>query len=269
MRKRYLPLLLALAVLFAGGPRGAMAEEPPRFGSFGEAVDAAGEHPALGGNSEYMAVVLEKDGRYYRAVAWLDDRARELDEASLLAGDFRADVHAFFDHVWSLPVSYVEVFTARPKEQAELDALAGKTAGELEEAGYIAVSSFPAPEEGRIVFRMSDGLYEYEFTAEGDAARYAELQEEDALHGLPLAGGRFAGLSPFATDLRYRADGEVEPEEDPFAEIPWLQAIDEAYGDGASAGDVDREALVRSLTEAYPEDAELITQIVDTYWADW
>jgi hypothetical protein len=39
-------------------------------------------------------------------------------------------------YVKTLPISYSEAFTADPMSQMEMDALVGKTIGELREAGY-------------------------------------------------------------------------------------------------------------------------------------
>lgn len=43
---------------------------------FRDAVDAAGEYAAVGGDIDYLSVVAERDGRYYRTVTILDDRAK-------------------------------------------------------------------------------------------------------------------------------------------------------------------------------------------------
>ena len=168
--KKWLSLFLALTMLLSVSS--VMASETvqmPEFTVFREAVDAAGEDPILGGTSEHMAVILEKDGHYYRVVAMLDEKAKELDEAISAAEDIDAAFDAFYDYVWTLPVTSIEVFTAEPKSQETLDALVGKTFGELEEMGYVCTSSGTGGEEDLIIFEMSDGLYAYEFVA--DAGR--------------------------------------------------------------------------------------------------
>ena len=98
----------------------------------------------IGGDDQHYVVAMEKDGAYIRLVADLDDEARRLGEATLEyvdADTLEAAFNAYNEYVKTLPVAYEEEITAAPLTQEELDALAGKTLQELEDAGYEHVSS--------------------------------------------------------------------------------------------------------------------------------
>ena len=70
--KKIIAVILALALLCT--VCGTLAEEP-QFATFGDAVAAAGEEPVSGGTDEYMTVIVEKDGKFFRVVTMLDDEA--------------------------------------------------------------------------------------------------------------------------------------------------------------------------------------------------
>lgn len=265
MKKMPVALLLVLAILLnACGVLAAEAE--PAFPTFGDAVAAAGEEPVIGGNSEYMAVIVPVDGQYYRVVANLDDQAKELDAAISEAEDISAAFDTYYAYVYTLPVSYAEAFIAQPKEQAELDALTGKTIAELEAEGYVTSSSGTAGEEDLIAFWMSDGLYEYELIVDADFDTYEEKQEQDELETLVVRSGRYFGISTRATDLHVHMDGTVEQQEDAWEEASsWLMEIVEAFQAIQNGEEVDLDALFATLTEANPEAAESIAEFMEMY----
>ena len=79
--------------------------------------------------------MTETEGKYYRSVAEMDDKAREL-QAAITEADLdhlEAAFAAADDYIKTLPIAYSEMFTAEPMGQAEIDALIGKTLGELRE----------------------------------------------------------------------------------------------------------------------------------------
>ena len=115
------------------------------------------------GDDQHYVVAMEKDGAYIRLVADLDDEARRLGEATLEyvdADTLEAAFNAYNEYVKTLPVAYEEEITAAPLTQEELDALAGKTLQELEDAGYEHVSS-EMGENDEATYTVSLGLYEY------------------------------------------------------------------------------------------------------------
>ena len=80
--------------------------------SFRDTVEAAGESVSVGGDIDYLAAVMEKDGKYIRVVTLLDDHARKLYMAAM-APDASGDAFETFNaYAWSLPVSYTEEITA-------------------------------------------------------------------------------------------------------------------------------------------------------------
>ncbi len=211
--KKFLMVLAAVTVLFSAS---AFAENPPvpaDWGSmnFRDAVNAAGEYAAVGGNIDYLAFAAEKDGRYYRAVTILDDRAKELFMATMAPGDSDAAFEAFNAYAWSLPVCYTEEITAKPKDQAELDAQTGKTVGELLEEGY----SFYGISGGvdlPTVVDLSSGLFIYEFETDASFEQYREDGEWDDVESMIVKSGKLSASLSIATDPDYLADGTYEPQ---------------------------------------------------------
>ena len=210
MKKNWLFCIIALCMLCVS--LGALASEAPSFDTFGDAVKAAGEDAVVAGSSDYTAVIVQKDGEVYRVVTFHDDKARQMDEAVFEAEDFEAARNAFYDYVYSLPVDRVEKFTAKPKDQAELDALAGKTIAELEQMGFIT-SSYGSGGEDVIEFDMSDGLYEYTFVVDADYDTFERKNESDEPGTLVVVSGRYARISNMALNLYYHADGTVDAPE--------------------------------------------------------
>ena len=207
--KKIIATILTLTLLCAACA--ALAEGETRYANFGEALDAAGEDAVVGGGEDYLAVIVEKDGRYLRVVTKLDDKAMEMDEAAMEAeDDMDALIQAFDDYVRTLPVSYTEEFTVQPKAQAELDALVGKTIGDLEEAGYEYAEFGTEGDENTIVFKMADGLYNYDCLVDSNFEDFTRRQENDDFDSLVIKSVTFTGASLFATDLNYHADGTVE-----------------------------------------------------------
>ncbi len=265
MKKALIAWFLTLVFIVTACGACASETEPPVFATFGDAVRAAGEEPVMGGGSDYMAVIIENNGQYFRLVTEFDDHAMELGEAISQAEDISAAFDAFYDYVYTLPISYGEMFTAKPIEQAELDALNGKTVAELEQEGYLYMSSSTGAEDDPVLFQMAYDLYEYQFTADADTALYEEKSENDTLDTLTLRDGRLTGPSRMAAELRYHADGTVEPEEEPFAGLDWLEKLTEAIEAAQNGEAVDLEGVLSSLAEEYPEAADMIHQILEMY----
>ena len=113
---------------------------------------------------EVYGELMEKDGKYIRVVTLPDDRTRQLYMDLMTADDPGEAYEAYHSYAWSLPVSYVEKITAQPKEQAELDALAGKTVGELEKEGYEIYGSGGGTGLPTTV-DLTYGFFDYEFEA--------------------------------------------------------------------------------------------------------
>lgn len=186
-------------------------EDRPLFTSFRDAVEAAGEDAAVGGGTEYLTVVAEKDGRYYRTVTILDDRAKELYTAAMAAADSDAGLEAFQTYAWSLPVCYTEEITEKPKDQAELDAQTGKTVGELLEEGY-AFCCIGGGENVPIVADLSYGLFVYEFEVDASFGEYRENGSWEDMESRKVKSGKLFTPLCLATNLDYLADGTYQPQ---------------------------------------------------------
>ena len=199
--------------------------------SFRDAVDAAGEYAAVGCDMEALVVVAEQDGLYYRSVAMLDDRAKELYAAMMEAEDPDAAYEAFDAYAWSLPVSYTEQITASPKDREELETQAGKTVGELLEEGYAFYGIGGGEHLPTCVF-LSYGLFIYEFEVDAPFDYYSEHEDWEGLESLQVKNGARSASLSLATDLDYSADGTYRPRADQPADVGEAAA---PAGDGFAA----------------------------------
>ena len=142
--KKMISMFLSLVLLCAAFTASAEANEP-LYATVGDALAAAGEFPVAGGEDDYYAVVTQVNGKYYRSVAETDDTYRELQQAAWEAEPEQMDAayDALDAYVKTLPITYSEAFTAAPMTREEMDALVGKTIGELRDAGYEERESVP------------------------------------------------------------------------------------------------------------------------------
>lgn len=205
--KKIILLLLAVTVFISSA---SLAEGLPRpFGStdFRSAVDGAEGPVVLGSGMEYLSAVMEKGGKFFRVVTLLDDRAREL----LIAAEQNTEEYETFKtYAWSLPVGYIEEITAKPKAQAELDALAGKTVGGILKEGY-SLYCHGGREDSPVMVSLSCGMFTYEFEADVTFGEYLERAAAEDLESLTVKGGKLYGCSTLAADPDYTADGTYDP----------------------------------------------------------
>ena len=256
-------LLAVLAVIMAVS--NALAEEGAfsiPFATIGEAMASEGYTGIAGGNDEHYAAVLELDGVYFRVVADVDDEARRLSRATLEYTDADALETAFAAYnayIQTLPVSYEEEITAQPRPQEELDALAGKTLLEVEEAGFESSSSRMDGDDAA-VYTVSCGLYEYDLLLNETYTEYMEHNDNGFIGDLTVKSAGFAGLSHNAAELRFRADGTCDEENDPWAEYTkTMEIITHAL-----SGENPEEAI-GELVKAMPEKAEEIRMLADVF----
>ncbi len=200
-------------------------ESPPRFASFRDAADAAGEFASVGGDIDYLAVVTEKDGKFIRMVTLLDDHAKELYMAVLGTADSGETYKAFQAYAWSLPVTYTEELTVKPKDQAELDQQAGRTVGELLAEGY-SFYGIGGGENLPTTVTLSYGLYNYDFEVDASFEKYRENEGWDGLEDMKVKSGMLSGFSGPAANPDYLADGTFEP---PI--VPHITAEESAAAD--------------------------------------
>lgn len=256
--------VLTLAALFAGAAAFAEEEQAaPLFATIGEAMEDDGYTGRAAGYAENYIVIVERDGKYIRVVAEMDEEGRRLNDAISEAEDIEAAFAAYDGHVMTLPVLYTEEFTAAPKAQAELDTLAGKTISGLEEEGYTVSSYGTGGEEGEAVYTMAYGLYEYDMLLNESFEVFEEHEENGTYGELTVKSAAFAGLSGNSLNLRFHADGTEDPEEDPWAEV---SAFMEKIA-GALGSEDGLEAAVAKLTEEMPERAEEIRMFAELFAA--
>ena len=133
--------------------------------------------------------------------------------------------------------------------------------------GFRCYSSGSGGEGDPIVFTMVDGMFSYDFEADTTYDEYLRLMEQDETGSLKVRNGCYAGFSDLATVLSVHADGTVEPpeEEFPTEEYDLMIAIADEIESAWKGGDLDREALIVSLTEKYPEAADMVREMVETF----
>ena len=241
-----------------------LPEEPAvlSFATIGEAMTSEGFTGVIGGDDQHYVVAMEKDGAYIRLVADLDDEARRLGEATLEyvdADTLEAAFNAYNEYVKTLPVAYEEEITAAPLTQEELDALAGKTLQELEDAGYEHVSS-EMGENDEATYTVSLGLYEYNLLLNETYTVYQQHDDSGFIGDLTVKSAAFAGLSRNAAELRYHADGTYDAEKDGWAEFNGIMDLISQ----AMSGENPEEAI-QKLIEAMPEHAEEIRTFAEIF----
>ena len=211
--KKILAALLALFVLCASA---ALAdkippEEPekPLLGTFSETVNDVCDL-SLDWNEEAIVAAVGQDGNYFRVVALFDDRAKELYTTFQSEGD----AGEFEEYAWNLPVSYIERITAKPLDPAVPEALVGKTVDEAAEMGFPLCAS-GGGENSPVIVSLSHGFFEYDFVVDATFEDYlARTDTEDDFRLGDLVITEYmscCGLSYQALDLRFRADGTLDP----------------------------------------------------------
>lgn len=262
-------IVLALALMMACAAFGALAEEmAPMYATVGDALAAAGDHPYAGGEEGYYAVLTEADGRYYRSVAETDEKYDELQQATWEAEpeQLEAAFAAVDEYVKTLPIAYTEEFTASPMDQAEMDALVGKTIGELREAGYEDRES--GTEGDEIVYVMRNGLFDYACVTDADFDAYDKAMEAGTDGDLKVTGMTLRGITSEACSKRFHTDGTIEEIPDPFAGYAELAAdVLDMLNQVQNGEEVDAEAFFNGLKDKYPDLADSVDMYLEMYKA--
>ena len=241
-----------------------LPEEPAvlSFATIGEAMASEGYTGIAGGDDQYYVVAVERDGAYIRLVADMDDEARRLGEEPMKYEDaerLEAAFNAYNEYVKTLPVAYEEKITAQPLSNEELDALAGKSLQELEEAGFEHISSDMGKND-EATYTVSLGLYNYDLLLNETYTVYQQHSDSGFIGDLTVRSAAFAGLSHKAAELRYHADGTYDAEKDGWAEFnSIMESISQAL-----SGENPEEAI-RKLIEDMPEHAEEIRTFAEIF----
>ena len=231
-------------------------ESQDRAVRFRDVADAAGEFVSIGEGLDYLTVVTEKNGKYIRTVTLPDDHARELYMASMGAEDSGKAFATYQTYAWSLPMAYTEELTAKPKEQAELDALDGKTVGQLLEEGY-SLYEIGGGENLPTTVTLSCGLFNYDFETDASFEQYREDEGWERMEEMKVKGGRLSGFSGLATNPDYLADGTYKPQV-----VPHVTAEEAAAADRVPPAD---EYTVKAWPLTAESYAELLNNTEDRY----
>ena len=266
--KKIIAWLLAFLMLCAAAAAPA-EKEIPMFKTVSEALEAAGEFPIAGGEWDYYAVVTEKDGKFYRSVAFTDNVYDELLEAALNADvDHIGEAFAAMDeYLMTMPINYTEEITAVPLGQEEIDALAGRTLGELRSAGFRDMCS-SLDDEGPVSYDLRWGMYDYTCVVDVDDDAYAEdqLKWPSDSDNFVVLRASLRGLSRDAFLLTLLYDGTEEPyvsSYDDYSEM--AEEFTSAAEKIQSGEEVDMDALAGELKEKYPDLADTINTYVSMY----
>ena len=231
-------------------------ESQDRAVRFRDAANAAGECVSIGEDLDYLTVVTEKNGKYIRTVTLPDDHARELYMAAMGADDSGKAFATYQTYAWSLPVAYTEELAAKPKEQAELDALDGKTVGQLLEEGY-SLYEIGGGENLPTTVTLSCGLFNYDFETDASFEQYREDEGWERMEEMKVKGGRLSGFSGLATNPDYLADGTYKPQV-----VPHVTAEEAAAADRVPPAD---EYTVKAWPLTAESYAELLNNTEDRY----
>ena len=212
--KKILAALLALFVLCASAALADRIDDPdmpdePLLRSFRETIDIVCDAD-VDWNENALVAAVERGGQYCRFVTLLDDHAKGLYNASLEGGD----INEFIDYAFALPVNYIELITAKPLEEAELNTLVGKTVGEAAALGYSLCGS-GGGEGSPVTVSLYKGFFDYEFEVDIPFKDYMDRIDRDLqedFEDLVITGYNYCeGLSYLALDIRFRADGTLDP----------------------------------------------------------
>ena len=284
--KKLIALVITVVMLFT--VYGVLAEEgqiTPLYATVGEAMgdDAEGRVIAGGVPGDYYAVVTKKEGKYYRSVAFCDEKLNELNEA-LESLDYEADdffekhdaaMQAVDDYIKTLPIAYSEEFTAEPLTDEEMASMGGKTLSQLTGEGFeIGGSGTESGEDDEIiiVYSLRYGVYDYNCVVDADFDQYITAQDNGDEGDLAVKSMTLAGITEQGFDKRFHTDGTVDEPEDPFAEFSEIMTEIMAFIERAQAGEeVDMKDFADMLKEKYPDYADMIDMYVtlyQTYGAD-
>ena len=292
--KKTVLILVVLSLLFtaiACADEASAMTDPFSFPTFGDVTASLVEGDAYSVSDGYAVAMFSRDGRLFRAVASFDEHAEELyaayrdlpvPEGDAYPGD---EFLALCDYVRTLPVQYTEELTAKPFTQEELDAMVGKTIGEImSEPWELQMQNYPKnAEAGKdIVFPMVKGFYEYGLVISESFDVYQERRAGDRYDPVTIMSLKnyldltvkcvyYTRLSHNAMDLRYQADGTFISDNDPIPEDYDYDLMVEIADYLASVwenGEPDqetKEAMITELTEKHPEAAEMVRQIVNSF----
>ena len=200
--------------------------------------DSGGRSSRSFSSEEYVHVV-EEDGRYIRYTTFLDEEARRL------YNDYNSDSHEttwdeLTTYIEALPASITEELDVVPPTQEELDALAGKTIGEIRSAlsthKGMYDGCYPAKknEAGKdIVLKLDCGFFGYQVLVNEPYEEYLPCEEAKSYDSLTAKKIVQTSLTYDATSLYWVAEGTRKAWESAGSEgVPPFKTFREARGAG-------------------------------------
>lgn len=170
-------------------------------------------------------IAMEIGGRYFRYIALMDEEGKKLyDDCYAEDSDETAHREAYsrFDRYRDmLPITRAEELTAVPVAQEELDALAGKTLGEIKAALSTGDNGFwyypgnlqtAEDREEEVTFQLDIGFFSYTVTVSETYEECLACEEAGDYSALTVRSAGFKGLSHNSTDLLFHPDGTREPD---------------------------------------------------------
>ena len=190
-------LILSFIILCTACAAQAAGEWLPVFASIREAIDSTDGCAVIRDTDDYSLLLLELEGRYFRIVTLLDDHAKDLHKAAEAEpeGSRTPALEVFDEYAWALPVSYTEELPDKPKSQADLDALKGKTVQELQDNGFGIMILTGDISEIPDVIALDCGFYRYAFEVTNGESGYPQY--------MTIKSGKFDGFSYDALDIDY------------------------------------------------------------------
>lgn len=285
--KKLIVLLVAAVMVFT--VLGVLAEEAqlaPLYATVGEALEDSAEGRVIAGGvpGEYFAVVTQKDGKYYRSVAYYDETMKELEEASYSldyeAEDFfeklEAAAKAESEYRKTLPIAYSEEFTALPLTDEEIESQIGKTLAQLTEEGFEIGTNGTEPGDGEdeiiIVYTLRYGVFDYSCVVDADFDQYLAAQENGSEGELVVKSMSLIGITEWGFDMRFHTDGTIEEPEDPFAGLSEVVSEVMALIERAQAGEeIDVDDFADTLKTKYPDFGDMVdlyVRLFQTYGAE-
>lgn len=271
------------------GAPAAPETDPFHFKTFGEVLDITNREYMV--CDEYAGALVKQDGRYFRAVSFLDDHAKELYAAYTGAwetenGEGASEKGMTLEtYLAGLPVQYTEELFVVPLSPEELDAMAGKTIEEvMSEPWELKMRNYPedAGAGKDVVFQMVKDFCNYELVISEPYEVYAERRAADRYDpvtimslknylDLTVKSVNYTGVSNNTLDIRYQPDGTFRPDPEPFPEgydyDLMVEIADQltAVWENGEPDQETKEAMIAKLTEEHPEAAEMIRQIVESF----
>lgn len=186
-------------------------EDGPLFSSFGEVSESRASF-----GDDFCIAIVKKEGKYYRAVTKVDEKAKTLlTDALALENEEECQkaINTYIEYCKKLPIYYDEEITAVPLGDEELKAFEGKSLEDMLNEGYELYVDEEDENAGDNVINLVKDFYEYMLTIKESQEESHNHEEGICLDELIIEHVEFLGFSENAFDTYYRPDGTwIEPE---------------------------------------------------------